>query len=200
MNAVDASVVGAGPNGLAAAVVLARAGLSVNVYEARDTVGGGTRTEQLIEPGHWHDICSAVHPLAFASPFFAEFGIKRRIDWFIPEISYGHPLDDGRAALAYRSLERTVTGLGRGSLPPLNRTADPTQRGDLRTLLETATELASSAAERAAGCTDREPCDRLARRTRLEPGIRPRGGAGAAQQLTASAGYLARRAQLSASC
>ncbi|WP_018134110.1 phytoene desaturase family protein [Acaricomes phytoseiuli] len=113
MSGTDAIVVGAGPNGLAAAVTLARAGLEVELYEARDTPGGGTRTEQLIEPGHWHDACSAVHPMAFASPFFAEFGLAERIDWFVPEISYGHPLDGGRAALAYHDLERTVANLGR---------------------------------------------------------------------------------------
>lgn len=107
-----AAVVGAGPNGLAAAVVLARAGVPVDLYEAKDTIGGGTRTEELIEPGTWHDVCSAVHPMALASPFFRQFGIAERLEWFIPDVSYAHPLDGGRAGLAYRDLDRTVASLG----------------------------------------------------------------------------------------
>ena len=109
----DVAVVGSGPNGLAAAVTLARAGLKVHVYEAAPTPGGGLRTTELMEPGHWHDICSAVHPMALASPFFRQFELARRIRLEVPEISYATPLDGGRAALAYRSLERTVAGLGR---------------------------------------------------------------------------------------
>ncbi|MCC9144297.1 MULTISPECIES: NAD(P)/FAD-dependent oxidoreductase [unclassified Arthrobacter] len=109
----DVSVVGAGPNGLAAAVVMARAGLTVRVFETESTVGGGSRTKELMEPGHLHDICSAVHPMALASPFFRSFGLDRRIGLAVPEISYASPLDGGRAALAYRDLDRTVDGLGR---------------------------------------------------------------------------------------
>ncbi|KUM38059.1 phytoene desaturase family protein [Arthrobacter sp. EPSL27] len=109
----DVAVVGSGPNGLAAAVTLARAGLKVHVYEAAPTAGGGLRTAELMEPGHWHDICSAVHPMALASPFFREFELSRRVRLEVPEVSYGTPLDGGRAALAYHSLERTVAGLGR---------------------------------------------------------------------------------------
>lgn len=108
-----AAVVGSGPNGLAAAVVLARAGLSVTVYEAADTPGGGARTEELMEPGHWHDTCSAVHPMALASPFFREFELSRRVELAVPDISFAHPLDAGRGAVAYRSLERTCAELGR---------------------------------------------------------------------------------------
>ncbi|MCB8808832.1 hypothetical protein LJD48_28215, partial [Escherichia coli] len=81
-------------------------------YEAKDTIGGGTRTEELIEPGSWHDVCSAVHPMALASPFFRQFGLAERIEWFVPEISYAHPLDGGQAGLAYRDLARTVASLG----------------------------------------------------------------------------------------
>ena len=109
----DVAVVGSGPNGLAAAVTLARAGLKVHVYEAAASAGGGVRTSELMEPGHLHDICSAVHPMVLASPFFREFGLSRRIRLEVPEVSYGSPLDGGRAALAYRSLERTAAGLGR---------------------------------------------------------------------------------------
>ena len=109
----DVAVVGSGPNGLAAAVTLARAGLKVHVYEAAATWGGGARTSELMEPGHFHDVCSAVHPMVLASPFFREFGLSRKIRLEVPDVSYGSPLDGGRAALAYRSLERTAAGLGR---------------------------------------------------------------------------------------
>lgn len=109
----DVAVVGAGPNGLAAAAVMARAGLSVEVFEAAETIGGGTRTAELMQPGHLHDICSAVHPMALASPFFQAFELARRIELVVPELGFGSPLDGGRAALGYHSLERTVEGLGR---------------------------------------------------------------------------------------
>jgi phytoene dehydrogenase-like protein len=109
----DVAVVGSGPNGLAAAVVMARAGLSVEVYEAATTIGGGTRTAELMQPGHFHDICSAVHPMALASPFFRSFELARRVELVVPELSFGSPLDGGRAALAYHSLDRTAEALGR---------------------------------------------------------------------------------------
>ena len=73
----DVNVVGAGPNGLAAAVIMARAGLSVEVFEAAQAIGGGTRTAELMQPGHFHDVCSAVHPMALASPFFRAFELSR---------------------------------------------------------------------------------------------------------------------------
>lgn len=109
----DVAVVGSGPNGLAAAVTMARAGLGVHLYEAADSVGGGLRTAELIESGHFHDVCSAVHPMALASPFFQGFELSRRVRFEVPELSHGAPLDGGRAALGYRSLERTVDALGR---------------------------------------------------------------------------------------
>ncbi|WP_353816435.1 phytoene desaturase family protein [Agromyces sp. SYSU T00266] len=112
-DAVDAVVVGSGPNGLAAAVTLARAGLSVRVFEAAVEPGGGARTAELTLPGFRHDVCSAVHPMALASPFFRAFGLDRRIELRVPELSFGHPLDGGRAGLAWHDLERTVDGLGR---------------------------------------------------------------------------------------
>ncbi|MEV1128726.1 NAD(P)/FAD-dependent oxidoreductase [Agromyces sp. NPDC049794] len=112
MTDVDAVVVGAGPNGLAAAVTLARAGLRVHVFERSATIGGGARTMELTLPGFGHDVCSAVHPMALASRFFRDFELARRIDLRQPPISYAHPLDGGRAGLAYRDLDRTVDGLG----------------------------------------------------------------------------------------
>src|SRR5690625_5034368 len=110
----DAVVVGSGPNGLAAAVTMARAGLQVHLYEAEPTLGGGARTLDLQMAEHLrHDVCSAVHPLAVASPFFAEFDLPARgVRFTVPEISYAQPLDDQPAALAYRDLDRTVAELG----------------------------------------------------------------------------------------
>ena len=112
MTEVDAVVVGAGPNGLAAAVTVARAGLSVRVFERNATIGGGARTAELTLPGFHHDICSAVHPMALASEFFQQFELEKRIELLQPAASYGHPLDNGRAGIAYRDLERTADGLG----------------------------------------------------------------------------------------
>ena len=109
---VDVAIVGSGPNGLAAAVTMARAGLSVKVFEAADSLGGGTRTQEVTLPGFHHDICAAVHPMALASPFFRAFELNRRIELIVPEISYGHPLDGARAGIAYRDMDRMVEALG----------------------------------------------------------------------------------------
>lgn len=94
-----ATIVGSGPNGLAAAVTLARAGYDTRVIEGAETIGGGIRTVEL-SPGFRHDVCSAVHPAALTSSFFRAFGLRDRIDWIVPDISYAHPLDGGRAAIA----------------------------------------------------------------------------------------------------
>lgn len=110
---VDVTVVGSGPNGLAAAVTAARAGLAVRLLEAAPTLGGGLRTSELTLPGFRHDVCSAVHPAAMASPFFREFGLTERIDWIVPDASYAHPLDSGRAGVAWRDIDRTAEALGR---------------------------------------------------------------------------------------
>ncbi|MGZ4540531.1 MAG: phytoene desaturase family protein [Blastococcus sp.] len=109
----DAVVVGAGPNGLAAALRLAAAGLRVQVVELGERAGGGTRTEELTLPGYHHDVCSTVQPMAAAAPFFREFDLASRgVRLVQPEISFAHPLDGGRAALSRRSLEQTAEGLG----------------------------------------------------------------------------------------
>ncbi|RDG39372.1 phytoene desaturase family protein [Streptomyces corynorhini] len=110
---LDAVVVGAGPNGLTAAVELARRGFSVSVFEAKETVGGGARTEELTLPGFRHDPCSAVHPLGIGSPVFrtmplAEYGL----DWLHPELPMAHPFDDGTAAVLSRSVAETAASFG----------------------------------------------------------------------------------------
>lgn len=107
-----ATIIGSGPNGLAAAVALARGGYDVRVLEAADTIGGGVRTTDGTLPGFRHDVCSAVHPAALSSSFFRAFGLADRVDWIRPEISYAHPLDGGRAAIAWRDIERTAAALG----------------------------------------------------------------------------------------
>lgn len=108
-----ATVVGSGPNGLACAVALAQAGVEVTVLEAAETIGGGTRSAELTVPGVIHDVCSAGHPMAAASPFFRSLGLERHgLTWCQPEIDLAHPLDDGSAATMVRSLEETAAGLG----------------------------------------------------------------------------------------
>lgn len=109
----DAVIVGSGPNGLAAAVRLARHGWKVLVIEAADTPGGGTRTKELTLPGFRHDVCSAVHPMALASPFFRELDLEKHgLRWLHAEVPLAHPLDGGRAAVLHRDIGRTAEGLG----------------------------------------------------------------------------------------
>src|SRR5436305_15063893 len=110
---LDAVVVGAGPNGLAAAIILAAAGLRVQVIEGAETVGGGCRTAELTEPGVRHDVCSTVHPLAAASPFFTWLGLQQRgVRLIHPDVAFAHPLDAGAAEVVRRSVEETADGLG----------------------------------------------------------------------------------------
>jgi hypothetical protein len=114
----DVVVVGSGPNGLAAAITCADAGLSVEVLEAQPEPGGGCRTVGLdLGAPLRHDLCSAVHPMAMASPFFQSLGLAASVEFGQPEIAYAHPLDGGRGSVAYRDLERTASELseqGRG--------------------------------------------------------------------------------------
>jgi phytoene dehydrogenase-like protein len=109
----DAIVVGSGPNGLTAAIALARSNHSVLVLEAAETIGGGTRSMGLTLPGFVHDVCSAIHPMALAAPFLktlplGDFGLQ----WIQPLLPLAHPLDDGTAAVLEKSLEQTAQGLG----------------------------------------------------------------------------------------
>jgi len=127
----DAVVVGSGPNGLAAAIELAREGCSVCVVEARDTIGGGARSAELTQPGFIHDVCSAIHPLALASPFFRTLPLaKHGLEWIVPPAALAHPLDDGTAAILEQSIERTCATLGPDAraytsvFTPLVRNAD----------------------------------------------------------------------------
>lgn len=109
----DAIVVGAGPNGLAAAIELARRGKRVCIYEANETIGGGARSAALTLPGFVHDICSAVHPLGVGSPFFKTLSLsKYGLEFIFPPAAVAHPFDDGSAILLHRSIEETSRQLG----------------------------------------------------------------------------------------
>jgi phytoene dehydrogenase-like protein len=111
----DAVIVGAGPNGLSAAIVLAQAGLGVTVVEATDRIGGGLKSVSLTEPGFVHDLCSAFHPLAVTSPFFRMLPLESQgLQWVEPPICIAHPLDDGTAPSLYRSIEATAADVGGG--------------------------------------------------------------------------------------
>lgn len=109
----DAVVVGSGPNGLAAAAMLADAGLSVIVFEAAHTLGGGMRSAEITLPGFIHDICSTFHPLAAASPYLTRLPLAEHgLEWIVPLFALGHPLPDGSAAIVEHSIEQTAARLG----------------------------------------------------------------------------------------
>jgi phytoene dehydrogenase-like protein len=128
MRAADAIVVGAGPNGLVAALILARAGLAVDVYEAAEEAGGGCRTAELTLPGFRHDICSTVHPLLLASPAFRAIDLARHgVRLVTPQIAFAHPLDDGGAAAVGGSVGDVAETLGTDG-PVYARTYTPLVR------------------------------------------------------------------------
>jgi phytoene dehydrogenase-like protein len=112
-----AVVIGSGPNGLAAAITMARAGWEVTVHEAAETVGGGVRSEELTLPGFTHDVCSAIHPLGRDSPFFRDLELP--VGWAQPDAPAAHPLDDGTVVITERSLLATAEGLADDRAPYL---------------------------------------------------------------------------------
>ena len=137
-----AVVIGSGPNGLAAAIVLARAGLDVTVVEAEDEPGGGMRSAELTVPGVIHDVCSAAHPTGVASPFFSSLDLERHgLTWRWAEVEAGHPLDGGRGAALRRDVDVTAASLGldgsawRRTFAPLARRADAIAAGTLAPLV-----------------------------------------------------------------
>jgi len=117
----DAIVVGSGPNGLSAAITLQKAGLSVLVVEAKATIGGGMRTAELTLPGFKHDICSAIHPMAMGSPFFADLPLHEHgLEFVHAPLPAAHPFDDGKAAILSRSIKETARSLGKDGLAYLD--------------------------------------------------------------------------------
>src|SRR5260221_13895774 len=118
MRQPDAIVIGSGPNGLAAAIVLAQLRRKVVVYEAESTIGGGVRSAELTLPGFVHDVCSAVHPLAAASPFFRTLPLAEHgLDWIPPPVMLAHPMDDRAAGAVDASLDKTADDLKEDPAP-----------------------------------------------------------------------------------
>jgi phytoene dehydrogenase-like protein len=118
----DAVVIGAGPNGLAAGITLARQGWQVLLLEAKSTVGGGMRTDALTLPGFRHDICSAIQPLGVGSPFMRSLALEEHgVEWIFPPAAVAHPFDDGSAVTFERGVAETASQLGPDGpgLPPV---------------------------------------------------------------------------------
>ncbi len=123
---IDALVIGSGPNGLSAAITLARAGRSVRVYEAASTIGGGMRSAELTEPGSIHDVCAAVFALTLASPFLKTLPLGQHgLALIQPDAPFAHPLDDGSAVVVERSIDATADGLGRDDAAAYRRLMTP---------------------------------------------------------------------------
>ena len=113
MSNYDSIVVGSGPNGLAAAITMQQAGLSVLVLEGKETIGGGLRTAEITLPGFLHDICSAIHPMASPSPYFTTLPLQEHgLEFIYPKVAAAHPFDDGTAAVLKNSLTETAQLLG----------------------------------------------------------------------------------------
>ncbi|MBX7167059.1 MAG: NAD(P)/FAD-dependent oxidoreductase [Pirellulales bacterium] len=126
MTEPDVVIIGSGPNGLSAAVALAQAGAAVVVLEARDDLGGGTRTAELTLPGFHHDVCSAVHPMGILSPYLRTLPLAEHgLHWICPPASVAHPLDDGPAVLLRRSLDETIANLDPVDAATYRRMVEP---------------------------------------------------------------------------
>jgi phytoene dehydrogenase-like protein len=183
-------VVGSGPNGLAAAVTLARAGLSVEVYEGADTPGGGCRTAELTLPGFRHDVCSAVHPLLISSPFFRDIDLEARgVRLCMPKIPFAHPLEGGRAAAVLPSVAETAATLGRDArtyrrlIGPLVRNVDKILPAALRPIRPLPPPPLAMARFALLGLL---PASRTARRFKTEEGQALIAGAAAHSMLSLS--------------
>ena len=184
-------MVGSGPNGLAAAVTLARAGLEVHVIEGAATPGGGCRTQELTLPGFRHDVCSAVHPLAAASPFFLGAGLAAQgMTLLTPKVAFAHPLDGGRAAALAGPVAETAGGLGPDA-GPYRRLLEPLVRDAHLTLPDILAPLRSVPIHPLAmarfGLDGIQPARLLARRFRTEEGKALLAGAAAHSMLPLSA-------------
>jgi phytoene dehydrogenase-like protein len=148
---LDAIIVGSGPNGLTAAVELARRGLSVEVFEAREAIGGGARTEELTLPGFLHDPCSAAHPLGIGSPAFRQMPLSRfGLEWLHAPLPMAHPFPDGTAAVLSRSVTRTALSLGPRDASAYRRLVEPFI-GKWDTLVRDFMSLPSTALPRSPG-------------------------------------------------
>jgi phytoene dehydrogenase-like protein len=173
---VDAVVIGAGPNGLAAAIELARAGRSVTVFEAATTAGGGTKSAELTLPGFVHDVCSTIHAFGRTSPVLAGLDLERHgLRWLEAPAALGHPLDDGSAVLVRGSVSETAAGLGQpGDADAYRRLLDPIADGwgsllpDILAPVHIPLSIPRSARLARFGWTAIQPATRVAARFRGE--------------------------------
>ena len=127
---LDAAVIGSGPNGLAAAITLARAGRSVRVFEAEPTIGGATRSLELTQPGFTHDVCATVHALVVLSPFLKTLPLAAHgLEFVHPDAPFAHPFDDGTAVVVERSIAVTAESLGGEDARAYRRLIAPSRNG-----------------------------------------------------------------------